>query len=205
MSKDYLRSAVLIAAMLFVAPAAMWASPQASDSVTRSAQPNDVSLLLQEMRSDAYFVKNQADQLEALLRNGPLNSWESDATLLREVADSVNEMNHTLARLRSEESEASPLQQKIIDQVAPPSFELAGTTQAAITTLNDNLSHVYMSSLSALANQMYNEANRVNQAVDNLDKYVRASQEARQFSQKLGLSNNSQSAQGPGMSQQDPK
>jgi TolA-binding protein len=200
MRKEYLRSAVLIAATLIVAPAAMWASPKAGGSVTPSGEPNDVSLLLEKMRSDAYNVKNQADQLEALLRNGPLNSWQTDATLLTDMADGVNEMNHTLARLRSEESEASPLQQKIIDRVTLSSIELAGTTQAAITTLNDTKSYVYMSSLSALADQMYNEANRVNQTVGNLDKYLRARQEASQFSQKLQLNNNPQSAEGPRMS-----
>jgi hypothetical protein len=107
------------------------------------------------------------------------------------VADSVNAMNHTLARLRSEETEASPLQQKIIGQVTSPALELASTTQDAILTLNDTQSHVYMSNLPALANDMYNEASRVDQTVGNLDKYLGARQEARQFSQKLGLKKNS--------------
>jgi hypothetical protein len=100
-------------------------------------------------------------------------------------------MNKLLYNVRVHQAEASPLQEEIIDRVAPPALELAGTTEVAIDTLKNNEAAPYMSNLAGLANAIYKEASRVDQAVGDLNKYAHARREEHQLRQTLGLKNNS--------------
>jgi hypothetical protein len=194
---NFLYKGVLVAATLCVAPAALLASPRAGQPDTRAvavnkgAPPNVTSSLLEQIRTEAISVEDNAEQLQMLVRDGSVTAWEGDASLLNNVRDDVNKMNKTLSYLRAHQAEASPLQQKIIDRVAPPALELADTTQGAIVTLNNNEANVYMSNLAGLANDIDKEARRVDQTVGDLDKYAHAHHEERQLQQTLGLKNNS--------------
>jgi methyl-accepting chemotaxis protein len=194
---DFLYKGVLVAATLCVVPAALPASPKAGQPGARSvaantaASPKVTSSLLEQIRIEAISVENNADQLQMLVRDGSLTGREDGAPLLEDIGDHVNEMNKLLSYLRVHQAEASPLQQKIIEQVAAPSLELAGTTQCAVVTLNNNEAHLYLSDLAGLANDMFKEASRVDQTVGNLDKYLHARHEEQQLKQALALTGKS--------------
>ena len=182
----------LVAASLGVAPAMSLASAKASPPDTGTATfsppgaPNNISDLLQEIHSQAVRVRYQADQLQMLVRN-PLANWQDDGLILENVRGHVNQMNKLVSYLRMHEAEASPLQRKIIAQVAAPSLELADNTQDAIVTLKNHEAAVYMSDLPGLADDMYKEAGRIDRTVGNLDKYLGTRHEEQQLKQTLGL------------------
>ncbi len=187
----------LVAAMFCLAPAALLASPKAGQPGARAVEfnkvtfPNDISSRLRQIQSEAYHVKNNADQLQAQLREGSLDDWKADAVLLDSVSAHVNRMNKLLSYLRAHKAEASPLQRKVIEHIAPASVELANTTQDAIVTLQNNETHVYMTDLDGLANDIYMEASRVDQTLGNLEKYLDAHHEEQPLKQTLGLKNKS--------------
>jgi hypothetical protein len=186
----------LVAVTLCVAPAALPASPKAGQPDAPAVAGNtgaspDVSSHLEQMRIDATSVENEVGQLQMLVRGGFLSSEVDAAGFVDNVRDQVNEMNELLYYLRVHQAEASPLQQKIIRQVAAPTLELAGATEGAIDTMNNNRTHLLMSDFPGLANAIYNEASRVDQTVGDLDKYVHARHEEQQLRQTLGLKNNS--------------
>jgi hypothetical protein len=193
---NFLYKGVLVASALCLAPAALPASPKANQpgplaSVNEGAFPGDTGLLLQGIQTDALDVKNNADQLRALLRGGPLNDWQSDGYLLSEIREDVNEMNKQFSQLRTQKAEISLSEQKVIHRTASTAVNLADTTEEALVTLNHNQSHVYMTDLGGLANDMYNQAGLIEQVVGNLQKYADARHEVRQLRQTLGLKSSS--------------
>jgi hypothetical protein len=197
MRNSFLYKGVLVATGLCVVPAALAASPKGGDpggrtaAVTPGTSPKETSALLEQMRIDAMSVENDAGQLEMLVREGYFNTKQDDAPLLDNVRDEVNQMNKLLSSLRVHEAEASPVQHEIIKRVAAPAIEMAGTTELAIDTLNNDAAHLYMSDLPGLANAIYQEASRVDQTVGELDKFVHARHEEQQLRQTLGLKGNS--------------
>jgi len=191
MKISFLSKGVLIAAALCLAPAALPASPKPAGqgvvAVNPQASPGDTASLLEQVRVEALSIKNNADQLQMLLRESTQDFWEGDAALLEDVRDQVNKLNKLVYDVRVHQAEASPLQQEVIARVTPSVIELVGTTQDALTTLNNNQSRVYMSDLPNLANDIYTEASRVAQTVRDFDKYVHSRQEEQQLKQTLGL------------------
>jgi hypothetical protein len=193
---NFLYKGILVASALCLAPAALPASPKANQpgplaSVNEGAFPGDTELLLQGIQTNALNVKNNADQLRALLRDGPLNDWRIDGDLLESARDDVNEMNKLFFQLRADDGKSSPWQQKVIDRIASTAVNLADTTEQAVVTLNHNQSYVYTTDLGGLANDMYNQAGLIEQVVGNLQKYADARHEVWQLKQTLGLKSNS--------------
>jgi len=196
MQVNSLYKGVLVAVTLCVAPAALPASSKAASPDSRTvavgpAASPDISSHLEQMRIDAVSIENEADQLQMLMRQVAMYPQQGDAPLLSNVREDVNQMNRVLFYLREHQAEASPLQQRIIQRVAAPAVELAGTTDLAIETLNNNETHLYTSDLPGLADAMFKEASRVDQTVGDLDKYINARHEEQELRQTLGLKNNS--------------
>jgi hypothetical protein len=177
---NFLCKGVLAAATLCVAPAALPAAPRASQPGTGTLKPgkeafaSNASSLLQQVQNDALRVRNNADQLEARLREPFLNDWESDGSLLERMRTRVNAMDKLLLQLRTNRSEALPWQQQAIDRIAPSVVNLSDTTQDAILSLNNNQGHIYASNLGGLADHMYEEAKLIEQAIGNFEKSANA-------------------------------
>ena len=169
MKISFLSKGILVAAALCMVPAALPASPKGAGqgvvTVNPEASPGDAASLLDQIRSEALRVKYNADQLQGLVREGNLISWRHDDYLLEDVRDQVNELNMLLYNLRVDQAEASPVQQEIIARIAPPALELVGATHDALVTLDSNKSHVSMSDLPSLADEIYQEASRVAQTL----------------------------------------
>lgn len=165
--------AALVAAMFCLTPAVLPASSQvdqsggSGDKLNQAASPGDIPSMLQQIRSEADRTRDNADQLEALFRLGPLNDWQADADLLARVRTHVNKMNDLLTQLRLNRAEASPMQRKIIKLITPASLELVSATQDAIVTLRRNENRLELTDLNVLARDIYREAGRVYQATEN--------------------------------------
>ncbi|HTS67668.1 MAG TPA: hypothetical protein VMO17_01695 [Terriglobia bacterium] len=188
----YAFESFLAAATLCVVAATLMASPKAGppDTTTIAVHQQDSQnhtwVLLQQIQQEAIDIRNNADQLQMLAWN-PLVGWDDDGNILANLRDQVNKLDQLLSYVREHEAQASPLQRRTIDLMAPPSLELATTTQDAIVTLDNNKAYVYMTDLDGLAKDIYNEANRVDMAVGDLDKYMIARREEQQVKQSLGI------------------
>ncbi len=188
---NFVSKGALVAAVVCFAPAALLASPKAFQTSAPATFANmdaspEVSSNLDQMRMEAIRVENNAGQIQELLRDPYQTGWQGDANLLSSVADDVNDMNDMLYRLRTNEAEASPLQENVIEHIAPASVELAGTTTDAIVTLNNHQSDVALTDLNGLTNAIYQEAKRVDQTVGDFEKYVNGRREERPLRQVLG-------------------
>ena len=168
---NLLYKSVLLAATLCVAPAALPASPRASQPGTRAmesskgAMPINASNLLRQVQIDALSVRDNADQLRLRVFE---NDWESDGGLLDRVRDRVNEMDKLLSQLRENQAEAPPWQQKEIERIAPSVVNLTDTTQEAIVSLNNNQGRLYFSNLPGLAGDIYSQARQIVRATQTL-------------------------------------
>ncbi|MGD0126849.1 MAG: hypothetical protein ABSF46_15920 [Terriglobia bacterium] len=180
MRVNFLCKGVLTVAMLCVALAALPAFATANQpgagtlKAGKGAFASDASSLLQQVRNDAHRVRNDADQLEARLREPLLNDWESDGSLLERMRARVNAMDKLLLQLRMNHSKALPWQQQAIERIGPSVVNLTDTTEDAMATLKNNQEHIYASNLGGLADHMYEEAKVIDQAIGDLEKSTNA-------------------------------
>jgi hypothetical protein len=180
------------AVTLLVAPALLLASCQMRSPAPASDEsntPNEVSALLQEMKTKAIQVRNLADQLETFNRDGELMPWQADAGVLTRAKAQVNDMDSMLYRLRTMRPEALPWQQRAIDRVAPKVVELTDYVQDAIQNLDNNHLTVYImdNSYTQDADYMYQRANTIAHSIGQFDEYATARTEIQQLSPKLGM------------------
>lgn len=132
--------------------------------------PKEASGLLVQMKTDAMQVKNIADNLGALDRDGSGNFWQYDATLLNTARTRVNAMDGTLCRLETIRRVSAPWEKRAIGRIAPSVIELSDTTQATMQYLNRNHEALMFPAYTDEANVMYNKANKV---IDFVDQYQR--------------------------------
>jgi hypothetical protein len=190
---NLLYKGVLVAATLCVAPAALPAAPKASQpgatGSSEGAFPITASNLLRQVQDDALSVRDNADRLRERLGD-PSSDWELEGDLLERVRDRVNEMDKLLSQLRENQAEASPWQQKAIERIAPSVVILTDTTDAAIASLNDNLTHPSLSNLPGLTRDIYDRASQIARATREFEQYANARHEVRQLEQTLKLNGN---------------
>jgi hypothetical protein len=125
LSRSFSMIAFLVAVLL-IAPAGIYAAPQEDNK--------EVTKLLEDIKSQAYDLKRDSDELEAYARSDV--SWESHATQLEMMKERINTIGKTIARLQGLRSSASPWQQEAIDRIVPVAQKLASNTSAAIDHLN---------------------------------------------------------------------
>ena len=176
MRNNCLCKGVLAVAMLCVAPGALPASATASQpgagtlKSRKGAFASNASSLLQQVQNDAQRVRNNADRLEARLREPFLNDWESDGSLLERMRARVNAMDKLLLQLRTNHSKALPWQQQAIERIAPSVVNLTDTTEAAVVSLNQNQGEVYQSNVYGLSQDLYNQAGLITKTIRDVEK-----------------------------------
>jgi hypothetical protein len=151
--------------------------------------PKEASGLLVQMKTDAMQVKNIADNLGAVDREGYNNFWQYDATLLTSARARVNDMDGMLCRLETIRRVCAPWEKQAIDRIRPSVIELTDTTQATIQYLNHNHDALMYPAYTDQAQVMYNKANRIINFVDQYQTYVNERTEARELNsnaRKLG-------------------
>lgn len=95
-----------------------------------------VTSLLKEARSEAVQLQREAEKLESYKNTGL--SRETHTRQLSVTKDHVNELGKTLDKLEAQKADASPWQQKAIEEIRPLLVLLAERTTQAIEHLNDN-------------------------------------------------------------------
>jgi hypothetical protein len=160
-----------------ISPAYMWSFP------------NEASTLLQQLRTQALQVRDEAAHLQAFDREGSDISWQTDAGVLMTVKAHVNDMDATLFRLRGIRQMALPWQQRAISGVAPKVIELTDYVQDAIQNLNNNhlTAHLLDKSYALDADFMYQRANTIASSIHQFEEYAAARSEMYELSPKLGM------------------
>lgn len=173
---DLLSKTVLVVAAIWLTPAVLSAYPKAAQPYatagpSQATFSNDAARMLQRIQTDAFRVRNDAGELQAVTRNPLMSDWREDGGLLDRVRNRVNEMDKLLYRLRVNEPEASARQQKAINRIAPSVVNLTDTTQDAVVSLNHHQGGVYFSHLDGLASDMYSQASAIDKAMVSLEQH----------------------------------
>lgn len=181
--------------MLCVGCAALLAAPNGDRTETANYHERvKTRLLFGQVQTQAIKVENESDQVLAIMRDPAFTSdlaWEGDSDLLAQVRTDVNKLNELVLQLREQQTTSSPIQRKVIAEIAIPSVELADTTQAAFVTLGNNETHLSLTDLDGLTNDIFQEAKRVDHSIRDFNKYVEVHREERQLDQELGLTKTS--------------
>ncbi|MGB9464375.1 MAG: hypothetical protein WBR10_04630 [Candidatus Acidiferrum sp.] len=112
------------------------ASPEARGEEPAQQDSVQVMKLLKEARSEAARLRVETDKLESY-KNGRL-SRGTHGRQLEITKGHVNELGKTLDKLEARKAEASPWQQRAIEEMRPVLEELADQTTRAIQYLNEN-------------------------------------------------------------------
>ena len=122
-------TAALMGGLSLPTPEARGEEPEQRDSI-------QVMKLLKEARSEAARLRSETDKLESY-KNGGLRRG-THARQLEVTKEHVNELGKTLDKLEARKVEASPWQQKAIEDIRPVLEKLADRTTRAIEHVNEN-------------------------------------------------------------------
>jgi hypothetical protein len=128
-------------AMLWTMAVALAGGLSLASAEVRAKEPaprdsEQVMKLLKEARSEAVKLQLEAEKLESY-KNSGLNRV-SQARQLEVTKGHVNELGKTLDKLEARKGEASPWQQKAIEEMRPLLEQLAERTTQAIEHVNEN-------------------------------------------------------------------
>lgn len=128
-------------AMLWTMVVALMGGLSLASADARGKEPTqrdspEVTKLLKEARSEAVKLQLETERLDSY-KNTAL-SRESHARQLDVTKDHVNELGKILDKLEARNVEASPWQQKAIEEMRPMLEKLAERTSEAIEHVRDN-------------------------------------------------------------------
>ena len=123
---------------------------------------SEASQLLKEIRSSAYRLTDNAQNLKAF--PGGV-SWETHANELMLAREQVNAVGERILRLQAIRHALLPWQQRAVDSVTPMANALASRTEAAIGHLNDNRNHLWSETYQDHLKTLAFQAGRMNQSV----------------------------------------
>lgn len=119
----------LLSVLFLSAGPAVFASPKPNDS-------EEVTKLLAEAKSEAYDLKNDAEDLKMFTRSKL--TWQSHAGKINQIKESVNKAGELVSKLNDAKASASPWQKQAIEEVTPLLREVATNVSAAINHMNDH-------------------------------------------------------------------
>jgi len=134
--------------------------------------------ILTNIKSDSFQVRDLAAQLEAYDGETPFIDWRSDAGLLEQMRDQVNQMNKMVCRLRLIARVTTPEQQAVIQRVVPEIVMLTDETSSAIRFLDRNPDYLWAPSYAAYATEMYNSAGMIQHYLRNAQDYAAAKRQS---------------------------
>ncbi|HEV2423321.1 MAG TPA: hypothetical protein VGZ29_00690 [Terriglobia bacterium] len=132
-------------------------------------------------------VRQVSDKLIGQDHNAWDNFWQYDASTLQRAWTDVNQMDHTLYRLRTLQATCSTSEKRAINLLVPSVVELNDTTQSAINYLNQNHLALMFPAYKQDAQVMYSKANRVVTFVKEYQDYVLERVRARELKSDLGV------------------
>lgn len=144
------------------------------------------STLLAKIQREAALLWRHADTLESLARN-PRISWQSHAYHLDQVKDHINIVGKHTAELQAMHHDVLPWQQQAINGVTSQAVEVAASTEAAISHLQENRNCLsvpaYRENLTAIADH----SKGMKQTADKLLDHQRTQAKLQQLEDELEL------------------
>jgi len=135
-------------------------------SAAFSAPPSrdrDASELLSQLHQDALQVRDSAAEMEANNRQPFLVDWRMNADTLEGMRAEINQMDQLVYRLHAVEETLPRNEQAEINEITPAMVELTDTAQLAINFVRNHEDRVWTPKYTAYADEMYSEANRIDQ------------------------------------------
>jgi hypothetical protein len=176
-SMSGLMVATLIASMLFLFSATLFAQKEENPEVTQ---------LLVDARDKAAELSRDADEMESLIRTDA--SWQTHATMLETVKDHVNELGRIATKLEQKRDSASEWQQQAIDRMLPVLRDLATNTTAAINHLNENKGRpLETSSYPQYLKENAETAQELSDMISSFTKYGESRAKMEKLEQKLEI------------------
>ena len=143
----------------------------------------EVSRLLEEARTKAAALSQDADEMEAMTRTDA--SWESHADTLNMMKEHVNDLARVVEKLNAARDSASPWQRQAIDRMIPLMKELATNTSAAINHLNQNQTRPVSGSYPEYLKENAETAHQLSDMISSFVQYGQARAKVNRLEQKL--------------------
>ncbi len=142
--------------------------------------------LFSQVQREAADVADRADQLN-LLASDNETSWQAQATGLSRIKGDVNRIAGQMCRLESIRRVTAPWEQKAIDRLAVRERELADTTGAMITFLNQHHQELWLPAYRNYATALYQNANATAHSLQESVQYAKAHQQELQMETSPGM------------------
>lgn len=143
-------------------------------SQATTAGIKDVNAAFQEATEASSQLRQSADRLHAIARNGQTLSRESHARHLNLVSDDVNRMGKLLTRLESLSPHASGEQQAAIENLRPRLVRAADALTNAIKLLESRSYNVQFSPYQDSVRGMSQDAESLHQELNTVQRYEAA-------------------------------
>jgi len=171
-----------ILAALSIVPAA---SAAARECIVRRPTPasytwnfrQEANNAFRGIEFDAAQAQYHAEQLQSMVARPDSVSWLSDVTQFDQIRSAVNDMGQAVCRLETIRRVVAPWQQKTIDRIARDLTLLADNTQDAMVFGNSHRETLWVPTYQHYVNNMFTEARKLTQSVDNAVEYVKVNRE----------------------------
>lgn len=148
-----------------------------------SPDSKEVSNLLSEVKTEAVELRYDADQLKSFAHS--TLSWQTHATKVEEIKEHINNAGATLTKLENAKNEASPWQQRAIDQITPMLKELASNTTATIEHLNQKPKLLHTGPYVEYADANYEMASNLAELISDYVDYGKSKARSEELASKL--------------------
>jgi hypothetical protein len=159
--------------------------PSVAEEATGSMSER-ASTLLADIQREAALLRRHADTLESLARNIRI-SWQSHAYHLDRVKEHINVVGKHTAELQAMRQDVLPWQQKAISEVTSHAAEVATSTEAAISHLQENRNFLFVSEYRDHLTAIANHSEDMKKAIDRFLDYEKSQRKLRQLEDKLEL------------------
>jgi thiaminase len=162
-----------------------WFGFSTAASAAGANDSDQVSKILSDAKTQAFQLKEDAEQMETFTR--ATANWASHADAISRIKEDVNSMGRLLAKLQDSRRSAAPWQQTAIDRINPAAKELASNTTAAIDHLNKNPQRLNTAAYQDYLEAIADSANNLASMITNFADYGKARQRLERLAAKLEL------------------
>jgi hypothetical protein len=175
-----------LASGIYAAPPAKSLTNSGSTGVEAHASLRSAELL-KDLQVVSWELHRDAETLGTFAnRRGEL-SWQSHATYLTGVRDSINQAGLLLKELQDIRHSVAPWQQRAIDQIHPVALQLADHTEAAIEHLNEYQGSLWMPAYTERLTSIADHASDMKSTINDFVEYGKAQDKLNGLEDKLEL------------------
>ncbi len=146
----------------------------------------EASGLLAAVQQEASDVVDRADELQNFALDTGI-SWQSHASDLDFVKDTLNDMGAKLCRLQAISPEMTDVQRRALETALPLASLMARDTTDAMKFLNAHVGDFWMARYRNYVNNLYNQSLKLDKAVKEYREYARLRNKEQRLQSELGL------------------